>query len=154
MLDSILHNPVCWIFISYMIGALLTDAIKHREWFQYFQNRNYLSDKWTARIGVLLFGWAIRKSFMGLFNQKLKLQGKSSQAALTQLKLEMDYAECGHLIGFVALVVVNIWFVCLSLSWGYILVFFVLNIIFNLYLVLLQQYNKRRIDKALANFKS
>lgn len=86
---------------------------------------------------------------MGVFNQKLKYKGKLNQERLVKLKHEMTLSEVGHMIAFYFLLLINLLFVYLKVDWRYIIVFFMLNIIFNFYLVLLQQYNKRRIDKLL-----
>ena len=147
--NEILYNPIFWIFVSYTIGAYLTTIIIHSSLNKYFLGKDYLSDIWTKRLGILHFGWLIRHSFMGIFNQKLKYKGKLNQERLSKLKHEMTLSEVGHLIAFYFLLLISILFIYLKVDWRYILVFFILNIIFNFYLVLLQQYNKRRIDKLL-----
>jgi hypothetical protein len=91
----------------------------------------------------------IRKTILGLFNKNLRLKGKADLETLKTLKIEMGYAEEGHLVAFYFLVLVNILFVFFGLDWRYIVLFFILNIVFNMYLVLLQQFNKRRIDRVL-----
>lgn len=149
MPDDFFYNPIFWVFISYTIGALLTPPIFKTNFNKYLLDNQFLNDKWTKRIGVLHFGWLIRHSFMGLFNQKLKYTGKLKQEKLLQLKQEMTFSELGHLTAFFFLIILNLLFIYWKLDWGYIIGFFILNIIFNFYLVLLQQYNKRRIDKLL-----
>ncbi len=146
---EILYNPIFWIFVSYTIGAWFTNIIINLSIDKHFLDKDFLSDSWTKRIGVLHFGWLIRHSFMGVFNQKLKYKGKLNQEKLAQLKHEMTLAEVGHLIAFYFSLLIHGLFIYLKMDWRYIVVFFILNIIFNFYLVLLQQYNKRRIDKLL-----
>jgi len=65
---------------------------------------------------------------------------------LPDLRNEMTIAEIGHLIGFVFV----IGFVLVKVGQGYYLfalVMLIVNILMNLYPTLLQQQNKRRIDK-------
>jgi len=147
--NEILYNPIFWVFFSYMIGAWMTSLIMKTRLNKYFVGNHFLSDVWTKRLGILHFGWLIKHSFMGIFNQNLKYKGKLNAKKLHQLKHEMTLAEVGHLIAFLFLVLINLLFIYLEMDWRYILVFFILNIIFNFYLVLLQQYNKRRINKLL-----
>ena len=149
MLADFIYNPLFLIFLSYGLGVLFTELIKLTGLYYKFDNQNYLDDLWTNRIGVLHLGWLIRHSFLGMFNQKLKIRGKVSINDLNQLRSDMTYAEVNHLTAFVLLFVLNIIMLFLEVTWWYILLFFVINLIFNLYLVLLQQYNKRRIDLLL-----
>ncbi|EPR71182.1 hypothetical protein ADIWIN_3227 [Winogradskyella psychrotolerans RS-3] len=60
----------------------------------------------------------------------------------------MVYAEIGHLIGFIFILIV----IVIKLWNGLFLsafILFLFNIIFNLYPILLQQQNKNRIDHIL-----
>lgn len=147
--SDIIYNPIFWIFVSYAIGAWLSAIIVNSSLNKYVLDKHFMSDTWTKRLGILHFGWLIRHSFMRVFNQKIKYKGKLNHEKLVQLKHEMTLAEVGHLIGFYFLMIINLLFIYLKVDWRYVLVFFVLNIIFNFCLVLLQQYNKRRIDKLI-----
>ncbi len=142
-------NPFFLIFLSYGIGTASTELVKFLGLYRYFEGQNYISDQLTQNLGVLYFGWLIRHSFMGGFNQKLKYQGKGQRAKLEQLKNDMTYAEVNHLIAFVLLLVASLFFPLWGASWWYVLALVPINIVFNLYLVFLQQYNKRRIDRIL-----
>jgi len=86
---------------------------------------------------------------MGWFNKKLRLKPSSDIDTLKTLKREMGYAESGHLVAFYFLLIVNIVFIYFGLEWWYVSTFFFVNVVFNMYLVFLQQYNKRRIDKVI-----
>jgi hypothetical protein len=69
-------------------------------------------------------------------------------ADLTEIRREMTLSEISHLIGFVFVVIVAIH---KSITTGIIfgLTMMVPNILMNLYPSLLEQENKRRIDKIL-----
>ena len=149
ILSEIFYNPIFWIFISYTIGASFTQIVLQSKLRNQLINNHFLSNKWTKHIGVLHLGWLIRHSFMRIFNQKLVYKGKLNQEKLSKLHQEMTFAEVGHLLAFFFLLLINGLFIYLKLEFWYIILFFFLNIIFNFYLVLLQQYNKRRIEKLL-----
>ncbi|MEL6655359.1 MAG: hypothetical protein AAFP77_02790 [Bacteroidota bacterium] len=142
-------NPITLVFASYGLGSMLGGLLSGLPFFAYFENRNYISDQLTKRLGVLLFGWLIRHSFMGWFNQKLHFKGKFDEASLQTLKKEMTYAEVNHLLAFVLLQLFVFIMPIFGLYWWYMILMTFVNIVFNMYLVLLQQYNKRRIDKIL-----
>lgn len=89
---------------------------------------------------------------MGWFNRDLKLKPSADIETVQILKRNMGYAEAGHLVAFFFLLIVNGAFIFYKLDWMYVIFFFFMNIVFNMYLVLLQQYNKRRIDKVLIRF--
>ena len=88
----------------------------------------------------------MKNTFFKFFNQKIKLENKS--ADLTEIRREMTLSEISHLIGFVFVVIVAIY---KTISTGILfgLTMMVPNILMNLYPSLLQQENKRRIDKIL-----
>ena len=65
----------------------------------------------------------------------------------------MNDAEIGHLIGFYVLLLLCLVYIFLGKNWKLILFIFVMNIILNLYLVFLQQYNKRRVNRFLKFFE-
>lgn len=145
----LINNPVALIFISYGVGALLTSVLIKADLIHHFANRNYINDKWTKIIGVLLFGWLVKNTFMRLFNQKVYLKNNRDKESFETLIKEMTNAEVGHLIGFITLLFVNIYMLFININPIYVIAFGLINIVFNLYLVFLQQYNKRRITRLL-----
>ncbi len=148
-MSTVIYNPIFWIFISYAIGQIIADLLIKKQKVTWFEDHNYISDTSTKWLGVLVFGWLIRHTFMGWFNKKLKLKPSSTSEDLRVLKQEMGCAEAGHLVAFYFLLLVNIWLIFYGCDWWYIISFFFTNIVFNMYLVLLQQYNKRRITRIL-----
>jgi len=154
MIEELLYNPVLWIFASYGIGASLTPLILQTKLKKQLFNNHFLDDKWTKYLCVLHLGWLIKHSFMGNFNKKLTYKGKINKEKLLLLKQEMMYAEVGHLVAFFFLLFINGLIIYFKLTLWYIILFFFLNVVFNFYLILLQQYNKRRIDKLLKTLPS
>ena len=146
---SLLYNPIALIFISYGIGAMLTSVLNITGLINYFSNRNLINDTWTKRLGILHFGWLVKNTFMRIFNKNVYLKEKRDKESIETLLIEMTNAEVGHLIGFVSLLFLNIYMFFIGINLFYGVVFGMLNIVFNLYLVFLQQFNKRRIIKIL-----
>ena len=146
---SLINNPIALVFISYGIGAIFTSFLKSSGLIKHLSNLNFISDDITKKLGVLHFGWVVKNSFMRIFNKEVYLKGKRDKESLLKLIDEMTAAEVGHLIGFVVLLILNIYMFLSGVDPIYAAVFALINIVFNLYLVFLQQFNKRRICKVV-----
>lgn len=142
-------NPILLVFASYTIGVFGTGITKILGLYEKFEDHNYIGNLLTKRLGVLKFGWLIRKSFMRIFNPKLKFTGKMNTEKLIQLKEDMTFAENNHLFGFIFFQGL----IFVLAAWGFeiwqIVSYTIINVVFNLYLVFLQQFNKRKIDRIL-----
>lgn len=147
---TIIYNPITCLFLSYIIGAALTAILNKTGHLKNYSNPNYISDSLTKKIGVIQLRWLIRNTPIGKFNTELKLKGKFSLEKIQHLFDKMTFSEVGHLIGFIFLLFVNVFLFFWGVSYFYLIVFFIINVIFNLYLVFLQQFNKRRIQKIMA----
>jgi len=133
-----LFNPIFLIFASYTIGVLGTGILKLFGIYDWFENHNYISDNLTRKLGVTK-----------TFNQKLKFKGRLNKEKLEQLKTDMTFAENNHLVAFILLQILIVLLLILGIEFWHIIAYSILNVVFNLYLVFLQQYNKRRIDRIL-----
>ena len=110
---------------------------------------NFLkSDKLNKLIGVNIFKWIVKNTFFKFFNQKLKLEGRIEKTDLNKLRDEMTISEIDHVIGF-AFVTIFALVKLFSLNFFFGLTIMMVNILMNLYPSLLQQENKRRIDKLI-----
>ena len=127
-------NPIFLILTSYALGVLGTFIIKKLGFYESFENHNYIGDILTKRLGVLKLGWLIRNSFLGKFNQKLKLSGRLNHERLIQLKKDMTFAENNHLIAFILLQTLIVFLAFKGIETWQIVSYTILNIIFNLYL--------------------
>ncbi len=149
-MDVFLNNPIALLFLSFMMGALLHTAFAKQGWYQkYFYKLNFTSDKATKLIGVLWIEWLILKTPLRLFNQQLKITGRPTKDQLLQLRDVMTAAELSHLMGFVVIIPIIIYYVVSGQSLLLISSMVILNVLFNGYTALTQQYNKRRLDKVL-----
>lgn len=142
-------NPITLIFTSYGLGVLAVYLLKHFNLYQHFENKNYITDKLTHQLGVVKFGWLVKNTWMGMFSKHLKYKGKAKTETLESLKSDMMASEVGHIFGFITMLIATFILLIWNIPWWYFFLLILLNIIFNLYLVFFQQYNKRRIDRIL-----
>jgi ABC-type protease/lipase transport system fused ATPase/permease subunit len=92
--------------------------------------------------------WIVKNTPFKYLNQKLQLKNKIEKADLHQLRQEMTSSEIDHLIGFVfvaAFALVKFY----KTEWLFGLTIMAVNILMNLNPSLLQQQNKRRIDRLI-----
>jgi len=134
--------------ISWIVGMVVNAGlIKTPFYKQYLTKLNFITDENLNRyIGIGIFKWIIIHSLFKYFNPKLSLKKKIIISELPDLRNEMTIAEISHLIGFVFVM----GFALVKVGQGYYLfalVMLIVNILMNLYPSLLQQQNKRRIDK-------
>ncbi|MCB7482134.1 hypothetical protein LGQ90_12755 [Gramella sp. ASW11-100T] len=99
-------------------------------------------------IGLYNFKWIVRNTFFKFFNQKIKFEKKNTD--LTEIRNEMTLSEISHLIGFIFVALFAV-YKSYSTSMVLGLIIMIPNILMNLYPSLLQQQNKRRIDKIMAS---
>ena len=139
--------------ISWIVGMILNALIQNTLYYLKRSNLNFIkSKKLNKMIGLGVFKWIVKNTFFKYFNQKLKLQNKIKLSELIEMRKEMTIAEISHLIGFTFVTI----FVLLKVINGYFLfglIILIVNILMNLYPSLLQQENKRRIDKFIKRYK-
>jgi hypothetical protein len=133
--------------ISWIVGMILNSILVKTEYYKKLSNLNFITSKaLNKNIGIEYFKWIVKNSFFKFFNQKIKLKNKKTE--LTEIRNEMTLAEISHLIGFIF---VTFFAIYKSITHNYLfgLTIMVVNILMNLYPSLLQQENKRRIDKLI-----
>lgn len=132
-----------------VIGLLINNSLKHKQFYSVFTNLNFVrSEKTNRLLGVLILKYIIIHSFWSKFNPLLKIKEKNA-TTMTQLRNEMTYAEISHLICFILILLLLPFLYIYNYQKDLIIPIFICNIIFHLYPALLQQYNKRRVDKVL-----
>ena len=134
-------------FISWVVGMILNSIIVRTEYYKKLSNLNFIESKTlNKRIGIEYFKWIVKNTFFRFFNQQIKVQNKNTD--LIEIRKEMTLAEISHLIGFIFVMAVAIY---KSVSHGFLfgLLIMIVNVLMNLYPSLLQQENKRRIDKLI-----
>ncbi|BDD11716.1 hypothetical protein FUAX_41480 (plasmid) [Fulvitalea axinellae] len=132
---------------SWIFGMLFNAIFMKTKYYDRFSNLNFIRSRSLNKImGIEYFRWIIKNSFFRFFNQKIKLENKSVD--LNEIRKEMTIAEVSHLIAFL---LVSVFAVYKSLSDGVMagMLISVGNVLLNLYPSLLQQENKRRLDRLI-----
>lgn len=139
-------------FISWMVAIILNSLLMKTEYYKKLSNLNFIKSKtWNQRIGIKYFKWIVKNTFFKFFNQKINLNNK--KVDLTEIRYEMTLSEISHLIGFAFVTVFAIQkSFTASLVFG--LTMMIPNVLMNLYPSLLQQENKRRIDRLIKRQKA
>jgi len=134
-------------FISWIVGMILNSILAKTKYYKKLSNLNFIESKaLNKNIGIGYFKWIVKNTFFKLFNEKIKIENK--RIDLTELRNEMTLSEVSHLIGFVFVTIFAI-YKGFSISFVYGLAIMFPNILMNMYPSLLQQENKRRIDKLI-----
>ncbi len=140
--------------MSWILGFVFTAVVGKSDYYKReLSNLNFIkSEKLNFLLGVGLVKWLVKNTFLGIFNQKIKISSKGSVSDLYALRIEMTRAEIGHLFGFVVLFVFAVLKI-VNQEYLFASIILVVNCFMNLYPALLQQQNKRRIDKLLMRFQ-
>ncbi|AEE48584.1 hypothetical protein [Haliscomenobacter hydrossis] len=135
--------------ISWMVGIIFNSILVKTKYYERLSHMNFIDSKILNKyLGLKYFKWIVKNTFFKYFNQKIQL--RNGKADLAEVRKEMTYAETSHLIGFIFVGVFAIyWSVTRSFLFGFIIM--IANTLMNLYPSLLQQENKRRIDKLIKN---
>lgn len=150
MIYKYLTFGIAITFISWIVGMAVNAVLRKTEYYnKSLSNLNFIeNEKWNKFIGLGIFKWIVKNTFFKFFNQKLKLKKKIEKTELNNLRNEMTISEIDHLIGFgfvAVFALVKVW----NSYYLFGLVIMSVNILMNLYPSLLQQENKRRIDKLM-----
>jgi ABC-type amino acid transport system permease subunit len=153
MLSKYISFSIAITFISFIVGMAINAILKKTKFYNNRLSKLNLikSEKLNKCLGVDIVKWVVKNTPFKYFNQKLKLRNKIEIADLHILRVEMTSSEIDHLIGFVFVM----FFVLMKFyktEWLFGLTILIVNILMNLSPSLLQQQNKRRIDKLIKNF--
>ncbi|WP_108840538.1 hypothetical protein [Aquimarina sp. Aq78] len=134
-------------FISWIVGMIINAILLKTEFYKKISNLNFItSETINKNIGINYFKWIVKNTFFKFFNQKIKLENQKID--LTEIRREMTIAEISHLIGFV-FVTFFASYKSITENYSFGQVIMIVNVLMNLYPSLLQQKNKRRIDKLI-----
>lgn len=134
-------------FTSWMVGMIFNHILMKTESYKKLSNLNFITSKTLNKnIGIGYFKWIVKNTFFKFFNQKITLKNKKTEWG--EIRKEMTIAEISHLIGFIFVTVIALY---KSIWDNYVfgLTLMIVNILMNLYPVLLQQENKRRMDQLI-----
>ena len=133
--------------ISWIVGMILNGILMKTEYYEKLSNLNFITNKKVNKlIGIKYFKWIVKNTFFKFFNQKIKVDNKKTD--LIEIRNEMTLSEISHLIGFVFVAIFAVYkSFTVNIVFGSSMM--IGNILLNLYPSLLQQENKRRIDKLI-----
>jgi hypothetical protein len=133
--------------VSWMVGIIGIHWVAKSAWYPRLQHLNFIPDPAANRyLGIWVFRWIVRDTPFRFFNQAVRL--REGRADLQRIRDAMTHAEVSHLIGF-GFVVPFAVFKGFAVGWGFAALMMGPNVLLNLYPALLQQENKRRIDRLL-----
>ena len=137
-------------FISWIVGMIITSIISKTNFYtKMLSSLNFVkSERVNDRLGLVPFKWIIMHSFFKYFNPKLSVKKRILASELKEYRSEMTTAELNHLFAFIFMGI----FILIKIYYGMYLfatVMLAVNVLMNLYSSLLQQQNKRRIDRYL-----
>ena len=154
MLVQYLTFSISIVFISFIVGMLLTALVRNTYFYKTtLSNLNFITSNIINQLlGVGITKWIVKNTFFKYLNQSLKLDRKTDIERLKNIRNEMTKSEIDHLF---ALLFVTLFMAIAIYNQKFITCFFLLifNILMNLNPSLLQQQNKRRIDKLLSRFE-
>ena len=134
-------------FISWIVGMILNTILAKTQFYSTLSNLNYIpSETINKQIGIGYFKWIVKNTFFKFFNQKIKVANKKTD--FIELRKEMTNAEISHLIAFI-FVLLLVLYCSFTVSYVFGTMILIVNLLMNLYPALLQQENKRRIDKLI-----
>jgi uncharacterized protein YacL len=135
-------------FLSWIVGLIFGAIIKKTKLFDKLSHLNFIKSKnVNKKIGLGFIKWIVTHTFFKFFNP-MKLKNKIEINDLYALRKEMTSAEINHLIGFIVVIIFSM-LKFLNGEFLFALIFLIVNILMNLYPSLLQQDNKRRIDRLI-----
>lgn len=134
-------------FISWVVAIIGNSILLKTPLYAKLENLHFVRNKTVNQLLLVNFvKWIILNSFFKYFNQSIKLSNQRSD--LHALRREMTVAEVSHLIGFLFVTIIAIYkSAAVSPLMGVIIMFF--NLLMNLCPSLIQQDNKRRIDRLI-----
>lgn len=138
------------VFISFIVGIIMTAVVRKSNFYnEKLSSLNFIESDWGNKLfGVGFVKWIVKNTVFKYLNPSLKCDRKMNIAGLQRIRGEMTKAEIDHLFGFVFVLI----FVCVQLFNQKYLgasIMLLVNVLMNLNPSLLQQQNKRRIDKII-----
>lgn len=133
--------------VSWLIGIMGNALLQKTSIYEKLSHLNFIPSKALNRVlGIGQFKWIVKNSFFRFLNQSIKVESKSTD--LTSIRHQMTIAEIGHLIGFLFVTGFAL-YKSMNVSLVFGLTMMIPNVILNGYPTLLQQENKRRLDRLI-----
>ena len=138
------------VFISWVVGIILNAMVSKTGFYQKrLLSLNFIKNERVNHwLGLESFKWFIMHSFFKFFNPKLSIKKRILASELKEYRAEMTVAELNHLFAFAFMGMFSLFKVYQGM-YLFASVILLVNVLMNLYPSLLQQQNKRRIDRYL-----
>jgi hypothetical protein len=138
---------LCLSIVSWMVGIMGGALLQKTSYFEKLSHLNFIRGKaLNSALGIEQFKRIVKNSFFRFLNQSIRVEGK--QTDLASIRYQMTVAEINHLIGFLFVAAAAL-YQSFNVSLVFGLSMMIPNAILNGYPSLLQQENKRRIDRLL-----
>ena len=142
-----LTNGLSITIMSWIVGMTVNALLMKNKNYHTLSNLNFIkSESLNKMIGLGPFKWIVKNTFFKFFNDKIKIENNHKNPDWDELRNQMTYSEISHLVGFIFV----LFFIGAKVIKGEFLFAFIIlivNTLMNLYPSLLQQQNKRRIDR-------
>lgn len=137
--------------ISWIVGMIGNSMLLKTAYYKKLENFNFVTSKTlNSAIGLPYFKWIVKNTFFKFFNESIKIN--DNKVDLNDLRHQMTLSEISHLIGFVFVTLFAI-YKCFTTSVLFGISMMIANAFLNLFPSLLQQENKRRIDRLIKRQK-
>lgn len=132
---------------------IVNALIKNQSFYEKLSNFDFIRSKMVNKwLGVGVFKWVVKNTIFKFFNPGLKVEKKKlGLSELKELREKMTTAEMNHLVGFGFVLV----FAAQKVVTGdYLFGLAIMgpNMLLNLHPSLLQQQNKRRLDRIIKRY--
>ena len=149
MLTKYFIFSVSITFISWIVGMVINAVLMKSNHYQKLSKLNFIENKaLNKKLGLPYFKWIVKNTPFKFFNPNMRLKAKVEYIELVKLRKEMTFSEISHLGAFLFVG----GFALVKIVYGQYLFSFIImlaNTFMNLYPSLLQQENKRRLDRLM-----
>lgn len=146
ILNSISLNFIILIYIAILL--IITKLGLSRS---YFEIRKFESSGILyKRFGIKIFKHLLQKGKLSFESRRFELKSKAKERII-EVEKEMEKTEMTHLFTFLLCLVITIIF-AIIVDYRFLIWMTFINIVLNLYPVLLQRYNRNRIQKLLIKY--
>jgi hypothetical protein len=150
-----LSSSIFIISISFAIGGIVNIYLSKNSIYKSLYRKNLRENFNYNYIGLNIFHAIVVKTFYSRLNNIIRFK-TGSIMELAKMRVEMINSEVGHLVGLLAaqliiiiLIMINPKSVYVHISFDFLLISTFLNIIFNLYPIILQWRNRSRVERIL-----
>ena len=145
-----LDNAILFTFLSFVVGVIADPILRRVTDYESLSRKYLFNDaRMYERIGVLWFRRVLLVTPLGSFNGNIRFENKRDLSTLKTIRDHMATAEMSHWVGFLlmlAMTFVAWWHRGTIVGLSYV----AFNLLGNMYPCLLQQYNKRRLDRLIS----